>query len=157
MSDDLQDLSGRVARLETRLDQRLAAQDESYLDILPLLHYLVAGVTFLIGCFPLIHVAVGLGIVLATPAGPNPPPVWLGWLFAGIGAGVVLFFWCLSVLWIVAGRCIAARRRWTLCVVAATAGLLVMPFGTALGIFSLIVLTREPVKRAFGASGAGPA
>lgn len=150
MSDEIQELRHRVDELETRLGARPATPDLGHLDMLPLFHYLVAGLTFLLGCFPMIHVAVGLGIVMAEPPAHNPPPPWFGWIFVGIGAAVILMFWAVSVLLIVAGRCIAARKRYILCMAAAVVALLVMPFGTALGIFTLVTLMREPVKRAFG-------
>lgn len=70
----------------------------------------------------------------------------------GLGSGLVLLFWTAAGLMVAAGRCLAARKRYTFCFVVACLSLTMMPFGTALGIFTLVVLLKEPVKRLFGAS-----
>jgi disulfide bond formation protein DsbB len=48
-----------------------------------------------------------------------------------------------------AGRCLAQRRRYLLCMVVAGIACIFMPFGTALGVFTLVVLSRPAVKAAF--------
>jgi len=57
--------------------------------------------------------------------------------------------WALSVLMIVAGRKLRRRAAHTFCIVIAAIECIFMPFGTVLGIFTLIVLTKESVKKLF--------
>jgi hypothetical protein len=62
----------------------------------------------------------------------------MGWIFAGFV--------------ITAGRFLAKRKHHTFCVVMGAVECIFMPFGTVLGVFTLIVLTRESVKHLFGVS-----
>jgi hypothetical protein len=51
----------------------------------------------------------------------------------------------------VAGRFLSQRRRYLFCLVmACVMAALSMPFGTVLGVFTIIVLMRPTVKAAFG-------
>ena len=68
----------------------------------------------------------------------------------------MLFVWVtfgatLAVCIAVAGRYLSQRRRYLFCLVTACvmAGLS-MPFGTILGVFTIIVLMRPSVTAAFG-------
>jgi hypothetical protein len=99
--------------------------------------------------FGLIHVALGVSM-LVNPAsfssGQAPPPAFVGWLFVLIGGGVVLLGWTIGALTIYSGVCMRRRRRHTFSVVMAAINCLSFPFGTALGVFTLIVLFRASVK-----------
>ena len=54
-----------------------------------------------------------------------------------------------SALIAFAGRCLRRRRRYTFCLVVAAISCAFVPFGTVLGIFTLVVLTRPGVKPMF--------
>jgi hypothetical protein len=73
----------------------------------------------------------------------------MGWFFVGFAAIMILFGWAFAFCMILAGRSLAARRRYTFCIVMAAIGCLFMPFGTVLGVFSVIVLLRPSVKELF--------
>jgi len=47
------------------------------------------------------------------------------------------------------GRCLAKRKHYTFCLVMAAIECIFMPFGTVLGVFTIIALNRETVKRLF--------
>jgi hypothetical protein len=66
--------------------------------------------------------------------------------------GVVFVLLCGTVggLTIWAGRCIAQRKRYMFCFVMACIACLSVPLGTALGVFTIIVLQRPTVKAMFG-------
>jgi len=57
----------------------------------------------------------------------------------------------LAVLMIIAGRFLAKRRHHTFCIVVAAIACLFMPFGTILGVFTLVVLMRDSVRLQFDA------
>ena len=72
-----------------------------------------------------------------------------GWMFTIIGSVIVVGGVTLGAFVAYAGRCLAQRRRHTLCLVVAGISCMMMPFGTVLGVFTLIVLLRPQVKAAF--------
>jgi hypothetical protein len=133
------------------------SKDEEHLKHLQLGHNIIAGITALFSCFPVIHMVVGLGMILGGDSffkeaeGKGPPP-FVGWLFFLMGSAFVVGGWTIASLIFFAGRNIARRRRHTFCVVVAGMACLFMPFGTVLGVFSLIVLNRPSVKLLFEAN-----
>jgi hypothetical protein len=133
-------------------------KDVEHLNLLATFHYIVGAITAVLASFPLIHVFIGLVFMLA-PQGFGPdskqffPARMFGMLFFVIGSLFVLFGWTLGVLNFYAARCIKKREKYTLCLVVACLDCMQMPFGTALGVFTLIVLLRDSVKQMFGATG----
>ena len=125
--------------------------DEQHLDLLAVFHYIVGGLTGLLACFPLIHVGVGLLFLRGGFEGPNPPPAVIGWVFVIVGGFFVLCGWLLAAAILVAGRNLKRRRARTYCLVVGALECMLMPFGTILGVFTLIVLTKEPVQALFEA------
>ena len=130
--------------------------DQKHLQLLALFHFLVGGLTVLFGCIPLIHLSIGIAIIFFPDAlggrSSNQPPVLFGWLFALMGA---LFFACaqaLAVCMILAGRFINRRGRYLFVFIVACIECALMPFGTVLGVLTIVVLSRESVKRLFSAA-----
>jgi hypothetical protein len=128
-------------------------QDAEHLRLLTIFHYVVGGLTALFFSFGLIHFFIGLTLILnpgvftdgAAGRAGNPPPAFFGYLFAGIGAFVVLFGWTVGGLTAYSGRCIKQRRKRLFSLVMAGFNCLIFPFGTALGVFTFIVLQRPSV------------
>lgn len=128
--------------------------DQEHLRLLVIFHYVLAGITGLFGSIPLLHVAMGLFFVLnpETLAEGNPqgaPPAWFGWIFVGVGGAMVLMGWTMALLTFFSGRFMAQRRRWLFSMVIAGIQCAFVPFGTVLGIFTLIVLQRDTVRRLY--------
>lgn len=65
--------------------------------------------------------------------------------------GDILLGWALGILVICSGRFISKQRHWTFSVVIAALMCLSVPLGTVLGVFTLVVLMREPVKQLYRA------
>ena len=130
------------------------SRDEEHLNLLAIFHYVVAAMTGCGACIPIVHVGLGLAMINgAFPASPQPPPPVFGWFFVVIGSAVILIGWAISVLLFVAGRRLKARRSRTFCMVAAAIACTMMPFGTVLGVFTLIALSRDSVRALFDARG----
>ncbi len=135
----------------------LSMEDASQLRLLSIFHYVVGGITALFSLFPLIHVAIGIGVITgAMPmndasGNPTDDGRMFGWIFIVIGGLVILCGLTLGAFIAYAGRCLAAHRRHTLCMVVAALSCLCMPLGTVLGVFTLVVLLRPSVKAAFDA------
>jgi len=129
----------------------LVNRDDEHLKLLSVFHYVLAGIAALFGSFPLIHVAMGIALVAGafpTDSSDGPPPE-IGWIFIVMGGLFVLGGWTLAVLLFLAARSIAGRRRHFFCLVVAGASCLIMPLGTVLGVFTLLVLLRPTVKPLF--------
>jgi len=126
-------------------------QDEIYLNLLSVFHYVVAGLTALFSCIFLIHIAIGIAMLCGAMDGPNPPPRFLGWIFVIFPSLLILAAWILAGLMIAAGVKLRRRTSHTFCIVIAAIECIMMPFGTVLGIFTIVLLMKEPVKQLFEA------
>ena len=129
-------------------------QDEQHLRLLSIFYYVVGGLTALLACFPLIHLGLGLAMLfspefLSGKAGEQPPPAIIGGLFTCIGGVMFLFGQALAVSTILSGRFLARRKRYWFVFVIACLQCALFPFGTVLGVFTIIVLSRESVKPLF--------
>lgn len=126
-------------------------QDDEHLKLLSIFHYVVAGLTALFACFPLIHFFVGMGIATGafddTPGEARILGVGL-MVFAGL---LILSGWALAAVILTAGRFLSAQTNHTFCLVVAGIECIFMPIGTVLGVFTIIVLMRESVKALFDA------
>ena len=135
-------------------------QDQEHLRLLSIFHYVVAGLAALFACFPLIHLAIGLFFILAPASlsgpGQPPPPAFLGWFFVVFASAFILAGWTFAACVFHAGRCLAKRRRLLFCQVMAGVECMFMPFGTVLGVFTLIVSMRPSVKPLFDGPRATP-
>lgn len=130
------------------------AEDLQQLRLLSVFHYVLAGVTAVFSLFPLLHLFMGLAIVtghipMESDAPGAPDPALFGWFFVAFAAFFILCGLTLAGFMAYAGRCIAQRRRHLLCLVVAGISCMFMPFGTVLGVFTLVVLLRPSVKVAF--------
>jgi len=124
--------------------------------ILEICHYVYAGLNALI--------ALTVGIAMAfifrgLPAVDDPDAAEafgvLKPMFVGVTILVIVLMVAHLVLYVAAGRALAQRRRWALCVVAAAFALTNLPLGTVLGIFTLIHLVDPAVRAEFDAVKAG--
>ncbi len=140
--------------------------DQEHLGTLALCHYILGGVTALFSSLFIIHIVMGLTMAHnpnaftppLSPSAPTPVPVTtalgfpsgMGYLFAIMGTIAVLGGWTLGGLTVYAGRCLAARKNSLfILIVAGINCAFVMPLGTLLGVFTIVVLTRPTVKVLF--------
>ena len=103
-------------------------------------------------CLPIIHLVIGLIFVFAPQKlgpGSNSAPAFIGLFFVAFASVFILMGWTFAVLVLVAGRFIAHRKHYTFCFVMACVECLFMPFGTVLGVFTILVLNRASVKELF--------
>ena len=132
-------------------------QNEQHLHILSIFHYVVGGLTALFACFPIFHLLMGLAM-LTGKFGPAPdeefPFQLFGLMFTLIPAAIILTGWVLAGCIVAAGYFLSKRSRYTYCLVMAGVECIFIPFGTVLGVFTIIVLIRPEVKALFQA---GPA
>ena len=129
-------------------------QDKEHLRLLAILHYVVAGLAALFSFFPLLYTTIGaIFISVARHGTPKPgeelPPEFLGWIFVGVGSFLFLVGIAMAICILLAGRCLSRRRCYSFALVMACIQCLFVPFGTILGVFTIIALSRESVKAFF--------
>jgi uncharacterized membrane protein YuzA (DUF378 family) len=131
-------------------------RDEQQLQLLSIFHYIVAGLIGLFSLFPVIHLMVGLAMASGALVEPGAEPgermfqAMFGWFFFLVALAIILVGLCLATCLALAGRFLARRERYTFCLVAAGVACTFFPFGTVLGVFSLLVLLRDSVRASFG-------
>lgn len=127
-------------------------QDQEHLKLLSIFHYIVGGIAAFFFLFPLIYLVLGV-LFLIVPnrliGSGTPPPFFLGWIFITLGGGFMVVGWAFAVCVILAGRFIVRRKHYIFCLVMASLNCLFMPFGTILGVFTIVVLVRPSVKALF--------
>ena len=135
----------------------MTAQEEQHLQLLAIFHYIVGGLAALFACFPLIHLTIDLVMVFGGFSGNQAPPAFVDWLFIILGGGFFLVGQSLAICIIIAGRFLGQRKRYLFVFVVACCECLFMPFGTVLGVFTVVFLSPEPVKGALDAGKSLPA
>jgi hypothetical protein len=106
----------------------LTPREEQHLQLLAIFQYIVGGLIAFLACLPLIHLTIGLVMVLG---------------------GFFLVGQSLAICIIITGRFLARRKHYLFVFVVACCECLFMPFGTILGVFTIILLSRESAKSAF--------
>ena len=130
-------------------------EDENNLHLLAIAHYVVGIIMAFFACLPLFH--VGFGIAMLTGALPEPSngheeafPTLFAWLFIIVGGSFFIFGQAVSIVVIVSGRFLKQRRGYLFSFIVACVMSTFVPLGTILGIFTIIVLSKDPVKGLYG-------
>jgi hypothetical protein len=188
--------------------------DLEHLRLLSIFHYVYAGLTALMACFPIIYVVIGIAMLtnavpldemekqfdkieaeqkqrekqkqapgkqvdrgdpgdpIAPDDGALVPPEdkdngvvpdddrnhlnaldadILGIVLTVFGGVLALMGWVFAFLVFLAGRKLASHRSRTFCIVIAALCCILVPLGTLLGVFTLVVLSRQSVQALFDA------
>ena len=132
-------------------------RDTEQLNLLAIFHYVVAGLAAFCSFFPLAFTVLGVIFIFAArhgtaKPGEELPPEFLGWIFAVLGSVLFVIGIAMAICILIAGRCLSRRRCYSFALVMACVECLFIPFGTILGVFTIIVLLRESVKALFAAT-----
>ncbi|MGC1378787.1 MAG: hypothetical protein WA821_21325 [Anaerolineales bacterium] len=129
------------------------SDDEQHLQLLSIFHYVIAGFAALFACFPIIHVVIGIGLFMMGITQSQQteafPMVLVGLIFAVVGGTIILVGWVFAACIALAGRFLSQRKHRMFCLVMAGIECTSVPFGTILGVFTIIVLSRPSVKELF--------
>lgn len=115
-----------------------------------ILWFILGGITALFSLIPLFH--VGLGVIMLTgsfPDDPTPPPDFFAYAFILVGAVAIAVGMALSFCMILTGLRLRQLRSRTCCIVVSALACTAFPFGTALGVWTLIVLCRPETPELF--------
>ncbi len=128
------------------------AIDEEHLKLLAIFHYVFGGITIAFSLLFILQL-VFMSVFFANPElFKDVKPDKLDMVQTIFKFGIVIFslFILFGVAWGVAtiysGRCIQQRKYKLFSMIIAGINLISIPFGTILGVFTLIVLSRESVK-----------
>ncbi len=134
-------------------------QDVENLKLLSIFHYVLGGITAIFSCLPIIHLLIGIAIVTGqldpdtadfSDSGFSPSDFQtFGWIFIIFASFFIILGWLFAIALVIAGWCLSHRKNHTLCLIVAAFSCMFVPFGTALGVFTLITLTKESVKSLF--------
>lgn len=139
----------------------IPSKDAEHLRTLVICHYIEAGLTLMMSAFIPLHYAI-MRMVFTNPeftkemerarSGAQPMPfdpqqffALFQWFY--VIAGV--FMLAAIILTVVSGRFIQRRVNRTFSIVVSGFLCLFFPFGTILGIFTIIVLTKDSVMRLY--------
>jgi hypothetical protein len=134
---------------------RQAIVDNEHLKMLSLAYMVYAGIHAFFSMIGLFYMAIGfiISIALAHGGGPNHPPFFIGFFFAGFGLAIFLLMILLAVFKFYAGLCLRRRRSRIFCLFVAAISCIAIPYGTVLGVLTFIVLLRPSVAVSFDAPG----
>ncbi len=126
--------------------------DLQHLNLLSIFHYVIGGIKYVFGCFPIFHLVLGI-IILLMPMKPGDkdaiPNVLMGGFFILFALVFIAVSWTLATMMIIVGYKLSRRKSYMFCLVIACIECLSMPFGTILGVFTIILLSRPSVKALF--------
>ena len=126
--------------------------DLEHLRLLRMFHFIAGGILGFFSCFALIYIVLGIFFInsphLFDSRGNGPPP-FMGWMFVMIGAMALLMGWTIATLMFLGGKYLGRRTHYTFCFVVAAVSCLFSPIGTVLGVFTIVVLSRQSVKQLF--------
>jgi len=152
------------------LEERPNAEDVEHLSALSIGHFILSGVA-LLGAVPTLlygvagaklmdefgsDVSMAMGDIPGQtgvdPFGGSPDAMLqdLSALVTSLIVAAVVLTVVTAVHLFVVGWQIRKRRWWTFCYLTGWGECLMFPFGTILGIFTILVLSRASVKRLFG-------
>jgi hypothetical protein len=134
-------------------------RDNKHLDLLAIGHYVAAVIIALFSCMFIFHIVIGLNMISGDggffPVPPETsqhhrPPVLAGWMFFGMGTIFFILGQACAVATVIAGRFIKKRKNYMFSFVVGCISCAIPPMLTMLGVFSIIVLSRDSVRLMFG-------
>ena len=131
------------------------AIDNDHLKLLSIFHYIQGGFTALFAFLPLMYAFMGGLIFFIEPSledSAEQVPQAIGWFLIAFGVLASLFIALIAALRIYAGRSISQRRKYVICLIIAGFNCFCMPYGTALGVCTFMVLMRPTVKKQFSSN-----
>ena len=129
-------------------------KDIEQINLLKIFHYIVGGLGCLFSCMPLLYVGMGIFLLISPESfnnqyEQNSIPDWFAYIFICMGLLFFLLGQALSICIIYSGKCLNNRKKYMFSFVVACISCMFVPFGTILGIFTIIVLSRDSVKKMY--------
>jgi uncharacterized protein (DUF1330 family) len=131
--------------------QAQTSDSRNYLDPLATAHFVVGGLGYLVSFLPVLHIAMGIYFIInSSEFGTNgSPPAFFGWIFVILGVLAILAGLALSTCILVAGFLLRRRKHYWICFALACVECIVAPFGTILGVLTIVTLCNDSAKSEF--------
>jgi hypothetical protein len=133
--------------------------DDEHLRLLSLGYMISAATTAFFSLFGLMYVFMGIFIsavgwhqnptVAVASRSGQAPPAFIGWFLTAMGIAFFVVATGLAAAKLQTAFWIKRRKSRTLCMVVAGISCLGIPYGTALGVLTFMVLGRDSVTRLF--------
>ena len=125
--------------------------DSDLYTIVSIFHFVVGGFQILLSSIGIIYMAIGYLIATGAidSAKSEPPPEVMGWIFSGLGLVFTVVLLTLGILVLRTGLNFMKKRNRTFCIVIDAILCLMMPFGTIVGIFGLVLLMKPETEELF--------
>lgn len=127
----------------------MSTTDRDTLHLLSIFHYIMAGIITLLACIPLIQLALGITMTVGGITEKVLPLGFLGAVFTIVTGLVILVGLGIAVLVFLAGKNLDRQTRYQVCLFGAGVLCIFIPFGTILGIVTLVTLQDDSVKELF--------
>ena len=128
---------------------QMSTSQKDTLHILAIFHYVIAGLAALVASIPLIHLALGLFLTVGGVSGKEPVLGIMGAAFSIVALLIILAGWGIAVLIFLAGKNLDRQTKYQLCMGGAAVLCIFLPFGTILGVFTIVTLQDDAVKLMF--------
>jgi len=130
-------------------------EEANYLKILAIFHFVVAGIAGLFACFPIFHLIIGLSMLTGqffpseTGAEFPFPFTLFGLMFTLIPAAIIFLGWAFAIALAISGYFLLRKQHHLFCLIMAGISCIFMPFGTVLGVFTIVLLMQPYIKNQF--------
>lgn len=134
------------------IEERQELLDLDHLRLLRIGYLISGGVNAFAACIPLIHITLGTLMFLGRfprPRNADGDLHFIGLFLVIMGSALSGGFAIFAVLKLVTARRLRERRSRTFCLVTAGLTCVELPYGTALGVFTIFVLQRPSVAAMF--------
>lgn len=124
--------------------------DDEHLRLLRIAWFVAAAWNAFWIVFPMVYIVMGLVLAFAVPRHAGQADArFVGSIVAIIGSAIMLIMIALTILKLLTARAIGQRRSRVLCLVTAGISCFAIPYGTALGVATILVLMRPSVVESF--------
>jgi hypothetical protein len=124
-------------------------RDDEHLRLLSIFHYVLGALAGLFSLFPVLHIMMGARMLSGRFEDQTPDERLFGWMFIARGSAFMAAGIAFSVGLALAGRYLYQRRHYMFCLVMAALACMFVPFGTVLGVLTIITLQKESVRQLF--------
>jgi len=140
------------------LEAAQSLRDADHLRLLSIFYLLSGAVSLLFALLPLVYIGLGVfflnGTFPSSPSAKAPQPEWFGWLFVAFGAAAFVSFASVATVKFFVAHFLRKRRHRVFCLVVAALTCLGIPYGTVLGVCTILVLERKSVVAEFARTAA---
>lgn len=131
-------------------------QQNTLLLLSSIFHYIIGFLLLLVSCLPLLYVLIGSLMVIAGfyppgkgGAGETMPFFVVGGVFLTVGGILCTIGLILAICVLACARRLYKKRKYVYCLTIAAVECLFFPFGTIIGVLTIVLLANHDIKESF--------